>query len=111
MLEQVAANSDTGGGLPVSQQGVLAYQTRPASRGICCGFDRTGDRLGEVGDPSGYENPAVSDLQRVAVAIKATSGSWMQFEVEVSSSRWILPSMARATLVAGRTRLSSNRRS
>ncbi|MGD1071230.1 MAG: hypothetical protein ABSB15_13900 [Bryobacteraceae bacterium] len=70
IAERVLVTPTTvGGGFSVSQTGVLAYrQVLPAPPNDLTWYDRQGKRLGNVGEPGIYTNPALSpDGKRLAV--------------------------------------------
>jgi serine/threonine protein kinase/Tol biopolymer transport system component len=70
VAEQVAEGRPNFYGFSVSTNGVLAWRRR-ASAGLneLAWFDRTGNRLGAVGEPADYSNPALSpDEKRLAVS-------------------------------------------
>ena len=72
VAEQVRLNPMSyNGAFSVSGDGVLVYQGGGASETLqLVWFDREGKRLGSVGEPAGYSNPALSpDEKKVAVAI------------------------------------------
>jgi Tol biopolymer transport system component len=55
----------------ISQNGVLAYRSTGSSNTQLAWYSREGKRLGPVGEPADYSNPAISpDQKRVAVCIR-----------------------------------------
>jgi serine/threonine protein kinase/Tol biopolymer transport system component len=61
----------------VSDSGVLVYRSSPeASSNRLLWLDRSGKRVGEVGEPGSYRNPRLSpDGKRIAVEITDSSGN------------------------------------
>ncbi|MEO6213843.1 MAG: protein kinase [Vicinamibacterales bacterium] len=84
IADQVQINPSTGtGAFSVSQNGVLAYQSGSAAAGTALAWlDRTGKKLGTVGDRTGYLDLRLSpDGLRVATTVVAeksrTSDVWL----------------------------------
>ena len=68
VVEQVALVGYTGGAFSVSDNGVLAYRSGGSTTTQLVWFDREGRRLGSLGEPADYSNPALSpDEKKVAV--------------------------------------------
>jgi Tol biopolymer transport system component/predicted Ser/Thr protein kinase len=70
IADQVAVVGFNGGAFSVSQNGVLAYRrAQPAQMDELTWYDRQGKKLGTVGEPGNYTNPALSpDGKRLAVS-------------------------------------------
>jgi serine/threonine protein kinase/Tol biopolymer transport system component len=88
VAEQIAiVGAAAGRAVSVSGSGVLAYRTGAnLTQGQLAWFDRAGRRLGTLGEPADYTNPALSrDGTRVAVGRRdpktSTRDIWL-FEVE-----------------------------
>jgi serine/threonine protein kinase len=94
IADQVAVVSFNGGGFSVSQNGVLAYRRAPPEQNNdLTWYDRQGKRLGTVGEPAIYSNPALSpDGKRLAISrldlASNTRNIWVMDLVRGTSSRF-----------------------
>ena len=94
IADKVAVVRLNRGGFSVSQNGVLAYRTAPPPQdNDLVWYDRQGKRLGTVGEPALYSNPALSpDGKRLAISrMDRTSNAraiWVLDLVRGTSSRF-----------------------
>jgi Tol biopolymer transport system component len=94
IAEQVWVNTYNQSGFSVSQNGVLAYRRGlPPPPNDLTWYDRQGKRLGAVGEPGVYSNPALSpDGKRLAVGrndpVTNTRDIWVVDLTRLVSSRF-----------------------